>query len=140
MTKTCRNSLSALAAAAALFAAGCGGTDTCSLKPDVASTPSSCDLRPSQSVSVQVRWCSCGSSTSCDVIMDSIGSGIIQLEPVLSSCDTSCQSNPASCDTSAVTCTFTAPAAGDYTIYVGGASGTETVPLTVSAGGTSTCT
>jgi hypothetical protein len=119
--------------------AGCGSNSDCNLTPEVRSStlPSSCELAPSSTVTVNVHWCSCGASTACDVTFDS-GAGVYQLEPKVSSCDASCPPNPSSCPVDTVPCTFTTQSPGSYHLYVISGSSFVNVPLSIG-GGNDTC-
>ncbi len=140
MTRSSRSALAVLAAAAALaLATGCPSTSDCALTPEVSQAPDSCALVPDVPVTVNVRWCSCGASTTCEVRLE--GGGIIQLEPVVNSCDAECPPNPTACDFDTVACHFTIPAAASFdTIYViDGLNTPVTVPLDVSEAGDTVC-
>jgi hypothetical protein len=117
--------------------AGCGSNSDCNLTPEVNRAPSSCALAPSTTVTVNVGWCSCGASTTCDVTFNS-DAGVFQLEPKVSSCDASCPSNPTGCDVNTVPCTFTTPASGSYHLYVISGTTFQSVPLSIG-GGNDTC-
>ena len=138
MTRASRNAaFLAVLAVGAFVAAGCGSNSSdCNITPDVATHPSSCTLAPSTTVTVNARWCSCSASTTCEVV--NAGGGVIQLEPKVSTCDATCETNPASCNANAVPCVFTTPPAGDYNLYFISGSSFESVPLHVSGSGT-TC-
>jgi hypothetical protein len=140
MTRSSRSTLAvALAAAGLALATGCPSTSDCTLTPEVSQAPSSCTLVPDQQVTVNVRWCSCGATTTCDARLE--GGGIVQLEPVVNSCDAECPPNPSSCEFDVVSCRFTIPGAASFdTIYVINGSQTPVfVPLTVSEAGDTVC-
>ena len=120
-------------AAGALFA-GCGGEESCSIAPDVRSAPASCTLAPSSRVTVNVGWCSCSASTTCDVQFGP--AGVIEFTPKLNSCDAVCESNPTSCPMDTVPCTFDMPSDGYDHIYVYGNLDYQNIALTI--GGTNT--
>lgn len=139
MTRAIRNAaLIAVLAAGAFLAPGCGSNSDCNVTPDVASHPNTCTLAPNTTVTVSARWCSCSASTTCDVV--DAGGGVFQLEPKVSSCDASCESNPASCSSDRVDCVFNTPGEGDYFLYFISGSGSENVPLHVSGSGGASCT
>jgi len=125
-------------AAGALLASGCGSSSDCNLTPDVSTHPSSCTFAPATTVTVSARWCSCGSSVTCDVV--NAGGGVFQLEPKVNSCDASCPPNPTDCPTDAVQCVFTTPGEGSYNLYFISGSSFESVPMTVdNSSGLTTC-
>ncbi len=123
--------------AGALLAAGCGSSSDCNVTPDINSNPDSCTLAPNTTVTVNAKWCSCGSSVTCDVV--NAGGGVFQLEPKVASCDASCPPNPTSCPVDSVQCVFTTPAEGDYFLYFISGSSSVNVPMHVSGSGTTTC-
>ena len=126
----------ALLAAASVLGAGCASE--CTLTPDVGHAPASCPLRPSTDVTVYVHWCRGSAATVCNVTDE--GGGVFQLEPmVATSCDGSCESNPASCPTDSVACSFTTPGAGNYNLYIIRGQGFGSVPMTVSSAGGTSC-
>jgi hypothetical protein len=140
MTRPSRSTLALLAAAAALaLQTGCPSTSDCSVTPEVNQAPGSCSLVPDEPVTVNVRWCSCGATTTCDVRLE--GGGIIQLEPVVNSCDAECPPNPDSCPADTVPCTFTIPGAGsfDKLWVIDGQNTPIEVPLTVTGAGSTVC-
>jgi hypothetical protein len=141
MTRANRNvALAVLLAAGTLAGVGCGAQNSCSnVTPDVNQAPTACSFAPSQQVSVNVRWCSCNSSVTCDVAYDS---GTYVLDPKISSCDASCPSNPSDCPFDVVSCTLTTQALGsinDYNILIHGASGDASATMTVSDSGSTSC-
>lgn len=138
MTRAFRNAafLAALAAGV-LLAPGCQQSNDCNLTPDVNHAPTSCTLAPSSTVTVNVKWCSCGASTTCDVV--NAGGGVFQLEPKVNSCDASCPPNPTTCPFDSVQCVFTTPASGSYNLYVISGQTFVNVPLNIG-GSDLTCT
>jgi hypothetical protein len=138
MPRADRNALLlALLAAGVLLGGGCAGND-CTLTPDLNQAPGSCTLAPDTHVTVNVRWCSCGATTVCDVI--DAGGGVFQLEPKVNSCDASCPPNPTDCPWDSVPCSFTTPVStGPYHLYVIDGQTYQDVPLTVSGGGGASC-
>jgi len=139
-----------LAAAAALAALGtlwgCG--DKCNTEP-VAKVDAAqdCTAAPGTPVTVGVRLCPTCNQTgaTCDVDTSQVGSGIIQLDPIVEACQavTSCASPSPSCQNNPLPCSFTAPMAPDvYDINVYD-SATNTFPtiarLTVTPGAPYSC-
>jgi hypothetical protein len=117
---------------------GCGPSSECNVTPNLAQAPS-CTLAPDALVTVSARWCSCNATITCDPEPD-FGSGLINLQPKVASCDATCEPNPSSCDPDVVQCRFTTPAvSGNYTMYFGTDLGTEQRSLTISAGGGTSC-
>lgn len=130
--------LTALTAGA--FLTGCGTDPACALTPPINDAPTSCTLPPQTTVTVDVRWCNCGSSVVCDVSFDS---GFYLLEPRVTSCDAECPGNPTSCgldDT--VSCVFTTEPLGEdntYSVQIADASGIRNATFTIDAGGDDSC-
>jgi hypothetical protein len=148
MTRT-RNATFAAAAALALGIAGCGSEDSCAEQTPPLSdggVPTCPAMAASQRVTVQVGVCPrCDQGApTCTVDTTNLGSGVIELVPLSPVCDAnpSCPIvDPASCPLRGVTCSFTAPAAGGYTIVVVDEQGADNpAPFTTVSGGQTSCT
>jgi hypothetical protein len=124
------------AVAAGVLYAGCGGEDSCSLSPEVRQAPTACVLAPSSRVTVNVGWCSCTATTTCEVRFGP--AGVIELEPKVNSCDATCEDNAGSCPMDSVPCTFDMPDSGYEHIYVYGGLDFRSIDLTIS-GSNTTC-
>jgi hypothetical protein len=139
-----------LAAVLGLAAAGCGDNPTCNDQTPPLRTggvPSCLDMAASVPVTVQLGVCPrCDQSAPrCVVRMENVAAfNDIQLEPLSEVCEASASCpiiNPDSCPFTPLTCSFTAPAAGNYDIVVIDASGTERRGnFTVINGGATACT
>lgn len=117
--------LVAAAAAVALVATGCGTNDTCSEETPPISEGGvpDCTAAPGTLVQVPIRVCpECDQGpTRCEVHLEHVGDGFIQLEPLSEVCDPDpgCPVVvPRTCEVSPVVCTFTAPAQGNYRLVV----------------------
>jgi hypothetical protein len=138
--------LALAAAAAGVVATGCG-TEDCPAEPaDVVSVPT-CSVRAGVPVTVQFPVCTRCNQTAptCQVDLSQVGTGYVQFDPVTQACDPGNSCPLPSCgvggaDREVVTCSFTAPAAGDYSLVVYDAgSGTDiTVPFS-TRGSATTC-
>ncbi len=139
MTRAFRTAtIFALLAGGLVLAPGCGSnSNDCNTLPELASAPNSCSFPANSTVTVQVRWCNCNSTITCDVTDE--GSGVFQAEPKVSACDATCDTSGASCAKDTVDCVFRTPASGTgFSLVVRGASTDDTVPFTI-AGGSATC-
>jgi hypothetical protein len=101
-------------------------------------------LQAGAPVTVKIGVCPrCDESyDTCTVTLPDQTSSQIQLDPLVQVCnaDPSCPLPPSSC--SAVSCTFTAPAAGNYTVIVFDPTTSSTLEqqlTTVAAGGQTSC-
>ncbi len=142
MTRAIRNAaFFAVLTAGVLLAPGCGSdTKSCaSESPTVNKQTNTCTgVGAGQTVQVSLQICpTCNQSDAeCQVDLSAVDTGIIHLDPLVHACDTS-NSCPPSCSASPLTCTFTAPAAGTYNLFIGDSP--NSVPFTVVGGGTGSC-
>lgn len=119
---------------------GCGSESDCTLTPPLRDAPDSCAAQPGTTLPVTVNWCTCGDTAiRCDVRNE--GGGVIQLEPVVTSCDASCPSVGTDCPALGVTCQVQIPAADvPNHLYIFGAdnaAGFKDVPLSIGSNGCS---
>ena len=135
--------LAALAVALAVTAAGCG--NKCNDQTPPVAGAQNCTVAPGSSVTVQVRVCpKCDQGTpTCLVHLENVAASQISLEPVSEVCDANSGCplvDPATCQTSPLNCSFTAPAAtGDYNVVVVTESAPEQRTLRVAATGPYSC-
>ncbi len=130
--------------AAAFVAAGCG-SQCKNETPVLDQWPSCPPLQAGAQITVDLRVCpSCSNAATCAVDTSQVGAGFVFLEPQAQVCQDSCPLvNPSSCPYQPLSCTFTAPAAGSYTIMVADPNantGQQAIPITVSASGATSCT
>ncbi len=128
----------AVLTAGVLLAPGCGNdTKSCASEtPTVNKQASTCDgMAAGQTVQVALQICPTCNQTDaeCQVDLSNVATGIIHLDPLVHACDTS-NSCPPSCAASPLTCTFTSPAAGTYSLYIGD----STTPVSFVVGGADT--
>ena len=134
------------AAALSLVIAGCG-TNTCPTESaKIASSggvatgvPTCADIQAGAAVTVKLGVCPRCDQTydACNVTLPTATDGNLQLDPLVQVCQASNSCPAPSC--AAVTCTFTAPAAGSYSLLVYDPDlGPISRPFTVVNGGTST--
>ena len=139
MTRTVRTgTYFTLLVAGVLLAAGCGDSKSCaSESPTVNKQTNTCSgMAAGQSVQVALQICPTCNQTDaeCQVDLSAVSTdGIIHLDPLVHACDTS-NSCPPSCDASPLTCTFTSPSAGTYSLYIGA----STTPVNFTVGGANT--
>ncbi len=132
------------------FAAGMAGcpSNQCPMEsPQVTANgiPTSCTAVAGQQVTYPVRLCpTCNqTSASCTVDLSAAStSGDIFLDTKVEAC-TGSSSCPPTCQTSPISCTFTAPAASatpyTVTVYDGATGQTQSSQLTVSSSGAASC-
>jgi hypothetical protein len=117
--------------------AGCGADNKSCDSPEINQAPTSCSLAADSDVSVKIRWCNCGASVTCDVTFDS---GQYFLTPTLTSCDSSCPSNPTDCGLdSTISCRFRTPAAGTYPVNIINGLGVREATFYVASSGDFSC-
>lgn len=134
MTATRRLALAALAALPLALAACDNKCPTTNPKIDAGGVPTctgAAAVQAGAAVTVKLHVCPrCDQAAdSCNVTLPAPGdSPIIQLDPLVQTCnpDSSCPVDPTSCQF--VNCTFTAPAAGVYDLLV--VNGTTNQPIT----------
>ncbi len=140
MSRGIRNAVSVALFTTGLFVAGCGtDSSSCATEtPQLGQAPSCPALAPNTRVQVSFQICPTCNQTDaeCQVDMNGISSGIIHFDTLVHACDTS-NSCPPSCSQSGVTCSFTTPGPGNYTLYIG--DSTTPYQLTVGNTGASTC-
>jgi hypothetical protein len=135
---TTRKVLVGLAAAAlAILATGCPGKNCGDQTPPVSQVPSTCAAQAGAQVTVPLHVCpKCDQATpTCLVRTENASGGVITLEPVSEVCDpnSSCPIvDPASCPFATLNCSFTAPAAGSYSIVVVTPASPEQIPFSVA--------
>ncbi|HET9552334.1 MAG TPA: hypothetical protein VFP50_05150 [Anaeromyxobacteraceae bacterium] len=135
----------ALGLAAPFAFTGCNDkcpTENPGLANDPNAVPTCPNMAANTTVSVQLKICpSCNQTAPECTVIPPAGDRIIQLDAVVQACQ-SASSCPPSCLTNGVTCTFTAPGPGNYTILVSDPSSPTPVekPFTVVAtGGATSC-
>ena len=140
-------SAAALAAVLAVMASGCGDKCNDETPPVRANGLPTCpSMAAGVPVTVQLGVCPrCDQgSPRCEVRLENVGSGAIQLEPLSEVCEASSSCpivDPASCPLTPLTCAFTTPGVGNYQLVVVEPSGTpRQVPFTVAATGSNSCT
>lgn len=133
-----------LAAAVAVLAAGCGN-DKCPTESPEVTKLGSCTALTNENVSFPIQLCPTCNQTlsSCEADLSGVGggSGTIFLNPTVEAC-TSSSSCGAGCNLNPTTCTFRAPAPGNYVVSAYDAahpSTPRTGMLTVSASGSTSC-